>query len=258
MARLPFMFRRTGISPSSDAATDFAGRVVVRLWAAGRATKARSVWARQLSSKKDHRFDVQSSADAPWSLPADVLHVMCEVVETAGGLFLHLDRADPDKTAYDSAISPGLSLADLVLGPGGPPRLCVLQGLILPESRRLPSDRHAAGLMRRAAAELFELGVPAVLVIPCVTEALAAEVIEPLAAAVAEASSRGTEALLFATRKIQLAIAAGTNNADTLEIAFDVCLYCVANLALSTKASTPVGEAKTHGSDEIPQGTVAS
>ena len=151
------------------------------------------------------------------------------LLASAGMLNLRLQgRRDGSESNQESVLLSAADVSRLF------PNLTVfiLQGLPgRQDKRRFDSDRDQAALMRRYAAELFAMGVAAVIVIPAVESTLGPKVIEPLAAAIGPQPKRGFQPLLDAVGAIQ-GIIAGSMHAPGLteapanwESAFDVCLY---------------------------------
>jgi hypothetical protein len=259
----PFRYRRTGVSTEVNITSRLDNPVHVQVWAVGHGAYLQQPWAKLVrSERRRYRFEMQWYTDISHFDSADIVHIICEAVEGSGGLELRLgkDATSDLETALSATIgSPsGFSPRAIARGQAGQPRLCVLQGFPLPEPRRFPTDRYGAGLMRRAAAELFDAGVPAVLVIPGVPEPIAMKVVEPVARAITRGSSRGAAVLSRAVREIQgiIAAEASSDRADALEVAFDVCLYCVSGLNLQVSdAVNPEGG--NHGPAEMASGPLA-
>jgi hypothetical protein len=234
---LPFNFYRTNLAAPRSGARDMPAPVTIQFLSVGHRAGLRSTWAK-LADRDTYRLQLASPLATHLSFSAHVIHIVCEVAEGPSGLELHFTTdaptaLDAEPSEFDNAssrISPRL----LASGLEGPPRLCILQGFSLIERTRTQADRYAAGLMRRAAAELFDAGTLAVLIIPPVPEVLSAEVILPVVNAVGTGTRLGRVALLRALQEIRRTIAPGKDDPDALERALDVCLYCVPDLRLST------------------------
>jgi hypothetical protein len=110
--------------------------------------------------------------------------------------------------------------------------LAVLQAPPLVEKLRLEKDRERAVLFRTAADYLFKNRVPAVVVLPPLTDSMSESAVAELARAII--SEHPSEALRKAVRSIQLAIDGHTGiNRDTArELAYDACYYSVIQLRL--------------------------
>ena len=180
----------------------------------------------------------------PIMLQTSVLHVICDVVEGASGLEIELsrtgaaDRSEASRAGRNVTVSP----RSLIVGRGSIPRLCIFQGFAMIAVDRhgaslMPPrgdvDRHGASLMRRAAAELFDAGVMAVLVIPSLPEPMNRDVLAPVVKAIAGGSRGGNRALRRAVYDMQKMIAPAKEDQDAHERALDVCLYCTPDLSFA-------------------------
>jgi hypothetical protein len=176
----------------------------VELWAIGlgHRTLSQMPWT---TLSAPYRFEYRPSINISQIDRLAILHIICEVVEGAGGLEIRLSKNTSAELETSGIINTprGFSARTITRLQDGPPRLCVLQGFPLAQPGRSPTDRYCAGLLRRAAAELFDAGVGAVLVIPSVPETIAVRVIQPVVRAVARARKRGADALMKAVREIQ-------------------------------------------------------
>jgi hypothetical protein len=214
------------------------GRLIVQTELPGSdAAVLRDVW--QPVRKQGKYFAIQGRTGSRSSPPLrpegaiGILHIMEDVIEGERGLAI---RFGPDTQLFAAELE--RRLPDL--------RFVVLQLPTRADTRRFPHDRVQAARARTFAAELFEAGVPAVLVLPSLTAALARAALAPVIEAIAKRPGDGTHALMVAVRKSQEIIARGIERATVkkmtaapvpvedaaLETPFDVCLYCRANLSL--------------------------
>jgi hypothetical protein len=236
-ASLAFNCYRSDFATTRSGATDLLAPIFIQFLTASNRAGSLAAWARLFDQSGSFVGESILPFARPDAFQANILHVMCEVAEGSSGLELYFTRDAPPALEFEqneTVSAPGrMSPRLLASGPKGPPRLCILQGFSLAGTERTQSDRYAAGLMRRAASELFDAGTLAVLVIPPVPEALSAEVVRPVVSAVENRRRNGTAALLRAAGQIRRMIAPSKDDPDALERALDVCLYCVPDLRLS-------------------------
>jgi hypothetical protein len=117
-------------------------------------------------------------------------------------------------------------------------RLFILQRPPRSEDRRVESDRLDAWRARLFAAQLFDAGAPAVIVIPSLTTKLAMDVMGLIAEAALGGHRQAVEPLAFAVREGQERIFDTLSTADeaaAIETAFDVCFYARAVVNLSVR-----------------------
>jgi hypothetical protein len=234
---LPFRFRRFIPAMRSQMARTASGRTLTVVTVdAGARRVAEKGW---------------TAASPAWSveaveLPAvkaaeiGVLHLFGEAEETTAGLRWSMGEPVLPKTAQTAPPVARLLRAEDLARDFPSMSLCVLQGLpadLPPE--RIDDDRRRAALARRFAAELFDEGVPAVLVLPPLPATLATEILSTIASLLADPLApapgrrpdrpRTPGAQLAAViRELQLHILTSDagETAVRWEVAFDVCLYC--------------------------------
>jgi hypothetical protein len=245
-------FRRLRRDPEITFAEPFPGPMEVVFWSRGFAeiNTARRGWGELVPYDRALTFRVWNGDDMlPDPRRVGVVHVMGSPVETGAGLRLSL-RPRGAKILGESELIKTEEIAQQFRSL----RLCIVQAPPVVEQQRTTSDRDVAGRMRRIGAELLQLGIPAVIVLPPVPEEVAAEAIDQLAKALVNVSGlvrppagfvrlvvrlagRSNDSLPYlgkAVRKVQDIIKTkGHSDAESaLEAAFDVCFYTIAALNL--------------------------
>jgi hypothetical protein len=205
---------------------------------------ARSGW-----SKLPRRFKTEIAPAAMLRVraeatpPVHVVHLVTGAIETASGVRLELEA--PGTVVKDFSATPRGELLRADELPVLFPRagLYVLQSRPMQSSVRTRAEREQAALLRAFAAELSELGVPAVVTVPPFVPATAALVVAQVAGALrryytAAMMREGYPSLRpwmlrvrsaqislpYAVRTIERKTLKGSRELD-LEAVFDLCVY---------------------------------
>jgi hypothetical protein len=126
-------------------------------------------------------------------------------------------------------------------------RLVILQLPHRASSSRFEHDRVEASRARRLAGQLFEAGIPAVVVLPSMIEAVGNVILKRIVEAVVSCPKNAQGALANAVFEAQKEAMAALSRELTLadaqskaavqlgldETPFDFCLYCTLNLSLA-------------------------
>lgn len=203
---------------------------------------ARKAWS-TLPSRRFTVVPARLAALRGTSYPdAHVVHMVAHAVETASAVRLELQSPDAAAKAVRETARGDLLRADEL--PRMFPRagLYVLQSPPLHTPARTHAEREQAALLRAFAAELAELGVPAVVTVPACTEATASAILIKVADSLRgrvrypwKVQRHGARGLLrsvrsaatmlpLAVRRIERSEFADGRGLD-LEAAFDICVY---------------------------------
>ncbi|HEX5270986.1 MAG TPA: hypothetical protein VFW33_10880 [Gemmataceae bacterium] len=236
----------------------FDGPPRVAAWAAGLslANLVRRAWSGVIDQPPFCRLEVTHPREpVAEAARVGVLHVLGAPVQDHPEVYLNVRET--------GAVAGGLVKPEEVLQRFPSLRLCVLQGLPAAPGKRTDADRDAAAVLRRFGAKVFEYGVPAVVLLPPVSEELTAEAIKILTTAVLPsdgalrwAGRQGVGSLFQPvaahgnsvprlTRAVgrvrELFAERGAADPEAaLEVAFDVALYTTSTLNLMT-APPPSG-----------------
>ena len=111
-------------------------------------------------------------------------------------------------------------------------RICVVQCDVVTNNSRNSTTRYEAALLRRFGAELYKCGIPAVILLPPLSEEVASAAIQKLSDMILLEIERGPRRwhkktpLAKTVRAMQDEIAKAYDDYEkAIEIAFDVCLY---------------------------------
>ena len=236
----PRMCRTGPVPPGAFFQTPVVGRLLVNAVIKERgAVSARDTWMRALSDKSTHHLygmnrDSVQSSERNGIEGIGVLHVLGEVRESSRGLTL-----EPGDGRQLFASEVARSFPQL--------RLVILQLPYRASDRRFEHDRAEAARARRLAGELFANGIPAVVVLPSLTEKIGfvilKKIVEVVAAAPRNAKLALTHAVHAGMRETGAAFALRPETGTEEEIAqfqlgvretrFDFCLYCAPELNLA-------------------------
>ncbi|HET9897386.1 MAG TPA: hypothetical protein VFQ44_20845 [Streptosporangiaceae bacterium] len=155
----------------------------------------------------------------------DVVHIVATPIETASGPRLELGRVTGDQYRIRSDSTPRgeLMRAADVLARFPDLAFCVLQATPQEHLDRTETQRRQAATLRMLAAEIFSLGVPAVVTIPALPTSVTVSVLAALSAAVTSRPRRFaaalTDALRYEAERLE------TIPGLSPECALDLCLY---------------------------------
>lgn len=229
---VPFRFRRTvpGARTRQPIRWDAISHVLSLIGNLTQEEMARQGWERLIPDKRfsyDSVYAEEILFGRPVEVTPHVLHLVGTPVETASGVRLEVSEGR-DYAQKPSSVSRGELLRAEELAKQFPElALCVLQATPIETEERTDADREQAAYLRLFAAELFVLGVPAVVTIPPLPPSVAAAVLGHLAAALQDRDQQGITALLKAIAAAQTDII-NLSEADAeakLEAALDLCLY---------------------------------
>jgi hypothetical protein len=193
-------------------------------------------WSRGLANARA-KFHVGSRGTQTARLDdtqVNVLHILDSVRESSRGLTL-----EPGDGRQMFPTEVARSFPNL--------RLVILQLPHRAGVSRSASDRIEAARARKLAGQLFEAGIPAVIVLPSLNEEIGVIVLKRIIEVVAETPRNAKLALMRATEAAQREASAGFSHpsrvkliedADGLklslaEVPFDFCLYCAPGLSLA-------------------------
>lgn len=184
--------------------------------------------------KVERATSLQELTSAPEEI--GILHLIGTVKRTNAGLRLRIEKDEPVGVSLEK--EEGNRLPARFVRPEDVARyfpslsICIIQGS--PLKRSLPnreSARSEAQLARAFAADVFRQGVPVVLFLPSVDASLSPKVLGEMARAIKGRPRFGTKALLQSLTKARSLIAdeAGSDLESALEMAFDACVYLIAD-----------------------------
>jgi hypothetical protein len=156
--------------------------------------------------------------------PVQVLHVIGRPIGTTAGARLEISEASVGRTVGRGQV---LAPRDL-LHRLPQARLLILQAKTRRTSKRSGSDREKTAYLRLMAAELHGGGIPAVLVIPPLSQDLGTAVLREIANALREPAASLTEPLLRALAMARLRIrenSSSLSDEDRLEQVLDLTFY---------------------------------
>jgi hypothetical protein len=209
----------------------FTGETKVLSWVEGPAEVelARVAWQplaedsrflHTISNSYELRARYMGSSQLPLRDEIQVLHLVGEPIETTGGVrFRSLGGARNVRGA-------DLLHMDEVVRLFPKLQLCVLQASPLHQPQRTIRDRAGAAMLRTLAAELYGLGVSAVVTVPPLRTHDGELVVRLLAELLAahHPNPFGRLPTTLAAAQAQL-VAAAEDDEQTLEAALDICLY---------------------------------
>jgi hypothetical protein len=106
-------------------------------------------------------------------------------------------------------------------------RLLIVQAPPADSHERTPTDRLQAAQLKRFAARAFEVGIPAVLVLPALPRALIDGALGIFFEVLTRRGANKSRDLIIMTRRLQVLVGAYPHPSSDLpfELAFDICLY---------------------------------
>jgi hypothetical protein len=226
----------------TPAQRDWRGRVVMLTWLSPGLQIARSSYSWTKRTGAGEWSIASETAETPrqYEEPrpeAGVVHVIGTPVERQGTVYLEVGglEASADGAGYL------LSVDDLVRRY---PALRILIVQITPSAAidRTASDRLDAAYLKRLGAAAFQVGVPAVIVVPAVPPPVAEQIVRVIFEVLKRNRGDGRYRVIAAHREIQLRISRGWNAApaETLPIVLDCCLYLADRVNLRIVPEAPV------------------
>ena len=142
-----------------------------------------------------------------------------------------------DKT---DSVDGAVLLPSLILMQAPRTRVCLVQDFPEDAHRRTTSDRYAANIARRLAAEIHALGIPVVIMIPSLPERRSSDVLAILANAIDRFPRVATRALLAAVEQARrkISIEAWPDSMAATELACDLILYSAPQVRLSLEKAS--------------------